>query len=180
MLSVPGQKIEYLEAFNHFNIGTSDYRIKKFIDKINRGLTDWTVSEITEYIFDEPERDEQGYAYVKVEVDYNVYGRNIDRAVLVIYARDVSGNWHIFSSGDNGAEPEGGLNDSKIQPIYGTSGRDEAETITVTASCYFPPSSENDPGHISSVEYCLSPLKPDQKKVPLSPKGGFGLQEAEQ
>lgn len=170
----------YTRDFNHFNLGTDGYRINTFIDKITQGLSDWTVSKIADSTFIEPDINNAGYAWFEINAEYNAQHKDIVGIVVVIYAKDIAGNWHIISQGNNGANAERDINKdtSKKTTAYFKeilNSKDRPVPLELEASCNFPASDPSDPNHIKSVTYAVIPLKFGQDTVNPTPEGGFGL-----
>lgn len=176
LFNVPKRLHTSMEGFNHFNFGT-EYRVNIFRQKIREGLSDWTVAKLTEYEYVESSATQSGHARVQADVDYNVHQQSIDSVVLVIYAKDISGNWHIIDGSGNGADHDGKINSSKVSKINGTSGQDGAITQELTAYIDIPANSVNDPEHIIAIEAPMISLTPGQKTVPLIPDGNFRMPE---
>ena len=126
--------------------------------------------------------------------EYNVwdgyYGRtarDIDRAMIVIYYKDVLGEWHIAesASNQNGANPEGNVNDDVDIPIEKTSKLKENpddKKISAIATLKANPAF-GEPGYIAGndvkeVRVSFIPLKPGQKTVSRDPTAAtFGVPE---
>ena len=129
-----------------------------------------------------------------VTLEYNVWDgydgrakRDIDRAVIVIYYKDALGEWHIAesASNQNGADPEGNVNDGVDLPIEKTSKLKENpddKKISAIAVLKANPAF-GEPGHIPSndvkeVRVAVIPLRPGQKTVPKDPTSvTFGVPE---
>ena len=120
-----------------------------------------------------PEPYKGGSAYYKVQVEYNAYGRDMDKVVLVLYAKDGNNQWHIVA-GD--ANAQGNIIDYDL--INGNSIdriKEGKPPLTLTASCTFP-KTENDPAkEIEETAVVIYSLKSNENTVPLIPTGDFGI-----
>ncbi len=195
LLEVKGDsaKYEYIHPFTHENIGTASYPISNFEEEIRRGLSDWLVCRL----WDSPETPlvdnyqllptatQDGEVRAMVTLEYNVWDdydgrakRDIDRAVIVIYYKDALGEWHIAESAgnQNGADPDGNVNDDVDIPIEKTSKLKENpddKKISAIATLYANPTF-GEPGYIprndvKEVRVAVIPLRPGQKTVPKDP-----------
>ncbi len=204
LLAVNGDsaRYEYIHPFTHENVGTPSYPINNFEEEIRRGLSDWLVCRL----WDSPETSipdnfqllptatRDGEVRAMVTLEYNVWDgydgrakRDIDRAVIVIYYKDALGEWHIAesASNQNGADPEGNVNDGVDLPIEKTSKLKENpddKKISAIAVLKANPAF-GEPGHIPSndvkeVRVAVIPLRPGQKTVPKDPTSvTFGVPE---
>ena len=184
-------KFEIKKDFNHDNLGSKlkQKQIAAFIAEISRGLSDWVVEkEFNEYSSDNeflpPTENNMGYAKYKVKVEYNVWdgsggrpAREIDRVVLVVYHKDGNGDWHISqpNGGENGADTEGNVIDSKVLSINGNSNRLSTFDKILNATINFDPNPKKDASgydpekDIVEVVPLVIALKPGKMTVPLDP-----------
>jgi len=152
--------------FNHFNFGTNEFSVEKIINDIRKGLSDWTVGKRRFFSWNDERAGTEGMAKATMVVNYNTTGKDIDRVVLVLYARDTSGAWHIYDQGQNGADAEGNVNANKVKPISGVS----VDEVVLDVSCILP-----DPDTVEEVMPCLYSLRPGRTKVPLVPEPDFSM-----
>ncbi len=100
----------------------------------------------------------------RLEVEYNVRGRDVDRLALVMYGMDGNKKWHIFGTHTDAA--------GKIiysVPIEDNS-RERPLSLRLSTSQVF-----NRSDGIWRIVYTLSKLKPGQTTVPLEPSAHFAL-----
>jgi carbon monoxide dehydrogenase subunit G len=183
----PDEKIEKTAkyGFNHFNFSTDSFRFKdnpSLRDDIYQGLSDWVVSRTAEdpstpYADNEvlfPDEEDEGYARTRVEVQYNCYGRDIDRVVLVIYYKDGQDNWHIAPSPDNGADTDGSLRSAKVETIATGNSVKRDKALALSATCTFPRVDPGDPTtEVRQVKYNVIRLVPGESSVSREPGGHF-------
>ena len=196
------KKYEYSHPFTHENVGTSIFPISNFEEEIRRGLSDWVVCKLWDSpespILDNyqllPTATQDGEVRAMVTLEYNVWdgydgrtARDIDRAVVVIYYKDVLGEWHIAESANNqnGADPEGNVNNIQVIPLSGSSKVEinpdkkkvSAQAI-LKANPAFGESGYIPSNDVKEVRVSFIPLKPGQKKVPKDPTAAtFGVPE---
>jgi hypothetical protein len=192
---VRGEMWTKVEGFNHYNMGKEEYSITRFIDEIERGLSDWVVPRIHEGnpTLPAPERDNYlllptqdtaGLVKARIRVDYNVWNssrdglykgkdaRDIDKIAAVIYYKDGNDEWHIADSPSNGAYPDGSFKDART--IRGNSKYNDHEEFFLSAD--FPKIDPANPvTDVKEVRTVLVTIKPGENKVPLTPETSFGM-----
>jgi hypothetical protein len=145
---------------------------------ITQGLSDWAVGRVTdELINGYPGTDYIEYAEFRVHVEYNTLdpsnepswetreARDYNRVVLVVYAQDEIGNWHIEPGM---VDAEGNV---KVWETIQGNSKYLTPPLEMDANAYF---SEEE--KIKRVVLNFVPLKPEQKTVPLDPTNAeFGL-----
>lgn len=166
LLKVPfgANKYEYDFSFNHFNFGGISFKISEHPEienVITHGFSDWIVGKKTGLII-EPYPNASEYIMwtrCDVDVEFNSYGRDTDRAALVIYGKDVNEQWHVGGH----ADADGNIISSTT--INGNSKQENPDFPLAiwTATSYL----ETD--QIVDVVYHFVPLKPGQNKVPKEP-----------
>jgi hypothetical protein len=184
-------KYEYEYGFNHYNFGFDEFRLSQISDEITQGLSDWVVEKKyddpatpeNDNYFHKPESSTSGDAQAMVEVEYNVYDRDIDQALLVIYAKDSvweNGHWHIAPGPNNGADTNGQVRRAvDINEIYNNSADRPITDDPVRLSAYVEfPAHESDPSQqIVDIRVLVIPLKPGQTEVPTVPISNFSVPE---
>jgi hypothetical protein len=185
----PDDKIERRSkyGFNHFNFSNEGFRVRdndNLRDDIFHGLSDWLVSkqendQSTPYADNEvrlPDEENSGYARARAEVQYNCYGRNFDRVVMVLYYKDGLGNWHIADSSDNGTYPDGSLRGEKVKNVATGNSFYNDEALVLKASCTFPPVEPGNPEtEVLDVKIVIYNLKSGQESVPTEPDAHFEM-----
>jgi len=190
----PEDKIERRSkyGFNHFNFSKEGFMVRdddnqNLRDDVFHGLSDWLVSkqvddQSTPYTDNEvklPDEDESGYARSRAEVEYNCYGRDFDRVVMVLYYKDGLDKWHIVDSPDNGAKPDGELRSiesGKVKNVATGNSFYKDDALVLTASCTFPRVEPGNPEtEIVKVRTLVYRLKPGQKSVSTEPDAHFEM-----
>ncbi|MFO7753959.1 MAG: carboxypeptidase regulatory-like domain-containing protein [Desulfobacteraceae bacterium] len=174
-------------GFNHFNFSKKGFMVRSndnLRDDIFHGLSDWMVSkqendQSTPYADNEvklPDEEETGYARSRAEVEYNCYGRDFDRVVMVLYYKDGLGNWHIADSSDNGAYTGGSLRSGKVENVATGNSFYNDDALVLTVSCTFPRVEPGNPEtEIVKVKTLVYRLKPGQENVSTEPDAHFEM-----
>jgi hypothetical protein len=113
-----------------------------------------------------------------MEVQYNVYGRDIDKIAIVMYASDATnandgeGNWHILA-GD--ANADGTLKNDAATVINDGNSFYRATPVSRLLTPSFPKTGGDPEKMIDKIQVVVYPLKMEKTSVPLVPTAGFGL-----
>jgi len=171
MVNENAVKYECEAHFNHKNFGTENYRINQYENvktPIIRGFSDWVVSELVSSSIEKYPAGFIKAAAFECRVEYNVWGRDCDAFVPVLYGRDKHGRYHIYG---NSVDHNGHV--TQRQLIYGNSADVGSEEVLLVTNF-------NESDEIESVSLSIVALKPGQNKINLIPAADFGMPESGQ